>query len=431
MNQLKRRILALKGFWIGLTAGLLAVSFRMCLEGAEDIRGGILLKAAAQGWWPAIGFAVLCGGIVATVVWITVRFAPEASGSGIPHLKGYLAGMHALRAWRILLVKFFGGVAGIGSGLALGREGPTVQLGAAIAKIWGDRLAPNRVERKLLISAGAGAGLAAAFNAPLAGVFFILEELQHSLNQTVLVTAFVASVTSDIVCRIIMGHLPVFHVQITQFPGIGMFPFFVLQGLFLGYLGLAFNKSLLWTSGRVRRWSMRGRLLLASGLGVGLGVIGFWKPEVLGLGGRLTEQVLSNDVGFFGVVMYFFARFGLTLVSYSTGAPGGIFAPMLLLGALAGSFFGYATQSFHSGSSFDFTVWGVLGMIGFFSASVRAPITGTILILEMTGAYDLLLPLMIVSLCAYSIPEFYKDRPIYDALLHRDNQQVELPSYSD
>uniref|UniRef100_A0A7C4RT70 H(+)/Cl(-) exchange transporter ClcA n=1 Tax=Desulfatirhabdium butyrativorans TaxID=340467 RepID=A0A7C4RT70_9BACT len=431
MNELKRRILSLKGFWIGLTAGLLAVAFRLCLEGAEDIRGEILLKAAAQGWGAAIGMMALFGGIVVCVVWITVRFAPEAGGSGIPHLKGYLVGLHALRAWRILLVKFLGGVAGIGSGLALGREGPTVQLGAAIAKIWGDRLAPNRVERKLLISAGAGAGLAAAFNAPLAGVFFILEELQHSLNQTVLVTAFVASVTSDIVCRLIMGHLPVFHVQMSRFPGIGMFPLFILQGLFLGYLGLGFNKSLLWSSDRVRRWSMQGRILLAGGLGVGLAGIGFWKPEVLGLGGRLTEQVLSNAVGYVGVVVYFFARFGLTMVSYSTGAPGGIFAPMLLLGALAGSFFGYTAQLFYPGASFDFTVWGVLGMVGFFSASVRAPITGTILILEMTGAYDLLLPLMIVSLCAYSIPEFYKDRPIYDALLHRDNQQIGLPTYSD
>ncbi len=431
MNQLKRRILALKGFWIGLTAGLLAVVFRLCLEGAEEIRGELLLNAASQGWWAAMGMVILIAGIVVMVVWVTVWFAPEAGGSGIPHLKGYLAGMYALRGWRILLVKFLGGVAGIGSGLALGREGPTVQLAAAIAKIWGDWLAPNRVERKLLISAGAGAGLAAAFNAPLAGVFFILEELQHSLNQTVLVTAFVASVTSDIVCRLIMGHLPVFHVQMTRFPNIGMFPFFILQGLFLGYLGLAFNKSLMWSSDRVRRWSMRGKIWLACGLGAGLGIIGFWKPEVLGLGGRLTEQVLSNAVSYVSVVMYFFARFGLTMVSYSTGAPGGIFAPMLLLGALAGSFYGYTTQLFYPGMSFDFTVWGVLGMVGFFSASVRAPITGTILILEMTGAYDLLLPLMIVSLCAYSIPEFYKDRPIYEALLHRDIQKVELPTYSD
>ncbi|WP_051327719.1 H(+)/Cl(-) exchange transporter ClcA [Desulfatirhabdium butyrativorans] len=426
MTRLKRRILSLKGLLIGLMAGLISVAFRLCLEWIDEARWYLLAFAKVHGWLSCAAIAVGMGVLIALVVVATVKYAPEAGGSGIPHLKGYLEGFYAFRAWRIILVKFFGGVIGIGSGLALGREGPTIQLGAAVAKILGDRVAPNRVERKLLISAGAGAGLAAAFNAPMAGVFFILEELQHSLNQLVLVTAFVASVTADIVCRLIMGHLPVFHVQLTSFPGIGMFPFFVVLGLFIGYLGLAFNQALLYSSKWVKSWPLRGKIALALGLGVGMGILGLVLPEVLGLGGKLTEHVLGNRVTSGMLIVYFLLRFALTMIGYSTGVPGGIFAPMLLLGALGGNFFGFCVRIVYPEASFDPTVWGVLGMVGFFAASVRAPITGTILILEMTGAYDLLLPFMIVSLCAYSIPEYYKDMPVYDALLKRDRPQKPL-----
>lgn len=354
------------------------------------------------------------------VVFITSKFAPDASGSGIPHLKGYLEGYFPLRAWRILFVKFIGGVIGIGSGLALGREGPTVQMGAAVAKIFGDFFAPNRVERKILISAGAGAGLAAAFNAPLAGVFFVMEELQNSFNRLVLVTAFVACVTADIVCRLIMGHLPVFHITISSYPQLGMFPLFILLGLFLGFLGLFFNKSLLGASDHFHRFTAFKKIQLTFGIGMGLGLLGLMLPESLGTGGGLTENILRNTVAPHQLLLYFILRFILTMVSYSTGAPGGIFAPLLLLGVLTGSIFGHVVDGIYPNADFDFSVWGVLGMAGYFSAIVRAPITGTILILEMTGAYDLLLPLMIVSIISYSIPEYFKDKPVYEALLKMD-----------
>jgi chloride channel protein, CIC family len=417
---LKRRILSLKGFFIGLVAGLVAVGFRLSLEFAEKLRNLFIAFSMSHSLVYMVFPAILFGLCIVAVVFVTSRFAPEAGGSGIPHLKGYLGGFNAIRAWRILLVKFVGGVVGIGSGLALGREGPTVQMGAAIAKISGDYMAPNRVARKILISAGAGAGLAAAFNAPLAGVFFVLEELHSSFNQAVLVTAFVACVTADIVCRLIIGHLPVFHIKIISYPELSMFPFFLLLGLFLGFLGLFFNKSLLGSSDYVQKLTFSKRILLAFSLGIGLGVVGLMLPESLGMGTELTANVLSNSIVHYQLLFYFLLRFSLTMVSYGTGAPGGIFAPMLLLGALAGSFFGYFVSIIYPYAAFDFSVWGVLGMVGYFSAVVRAPITGTILILEMTSVYDLLLPLMIVSIISYSIPEYFKDIPIYEALLQRD-----------
>ena len=161
-------------------------------------------------------------------------------------------------------------------------------------------------------------------------------------------------------------------------------------------------------------------MLLAVGLGISFGLIGMMLPESLGTGMDLVHNVLKNTLLPYQLLMYFILRFILTMVSYSTGAPGGIFAPLLLLGALIGSFFGFAVLGIYPNAGFDFTVWGVLGMAGYFSAIVRAPVTGTILILEMTGAYDLLLPLMIVSIISYSIPEYFKDKPIYEALMQKD-----------
>jgi chloride channel protein, CIC family len=262
---LKRRILSLKGLFIGLMAGLTAVGFRLSLEYAERLRSTFLAFSRSHEFyfWPMP--ALLFGLSIAIVVFVTLKFAPDAGGSGIPHLKGYLEGLLAFRGWSILAVKFIGGVIGIGSGLALGREGPTVQMGAAVAKIFGDHFAPNQVERRILISAGAGAGLAAAFNAPLAGVFFVMEELQNSMNRLVLVTAFAACVTADIVFRLIMGHLPVFHITISSYPELGMFPFFILLGIFLGFLGLLFNKSLLASSAYVHPFAFYKKILLASG----------------------------------------------------------------------------------------------------------------------------------------------------------------------
>jgi len=161
-------------------------------------------------------------------------------------------------------------------------------------------------------------------------------------------------------------------------------------------------------------------------IGVFCGMICFVIPEVLGTGTDLIKNVLDKQVGKYYVLMFLFIRFFLTMMSYSTGAPGGIFAPLLLIGALGGSLFGYVMLMIFPAISFNFSVWGVLGMAGCFSAIVRAPITGIILILEMTNEYYLLLPLMIVSIMSYSIPEFFKNAPIYEALLDRDLKRQKI-----
>ncbi len=294
----------------------------------------------------------------------------------------------------------------------------------------GDYIAPNRFERKILVAVGAGAGLAAAFNAPLAGIFFVVEELQHSINQLVLVTAFAACVTADIVCRALTGELPVFHVSVSHYPTILMVPFFIMLGVFLGFGGLLFNSTLLKSSAYIKKIDLGKKLLFAASIGIVFGLIGLISPMSLGTGGDLITHIFNHNVVVYQLVLFFIIRFVFTMASYSTGAPGGIFAPLLLLGMLAGSVFGYMAIWIYPGASFDFSVWGILGMAGFFSAIVRAPITGIVLILEMTNAHSLLLPLMIVSIISYGIPEYFKDKPVYDALLQQDLSQKSIKSLS-
>jgi chloride channel protein, CIC family len=428
---LKRRILSLKGICVGIVTGLVAVGFRLCLEQAEKLREFILFFSQSHSFY----FFVIPSLIFVFCIWLTLsvflKIAPEASGSGIPHLKGCLKGFYLFRAWRVLLVKFIGGILGIGSGLALGREGPTIQMGGAIGKILGNSLCSLEIERKLLIAAGAGAGLSAAFNAPLAGIFFVLEELENNFNRLGFVTAFTACISADIVCRLLIGQLPVFHIEISYYPEIGLIPLFIILGVILGFVGLFFNKSLIGFLDYFKKFDRSKKILLGVILGIFCGIIGFKFPEILGTGTNLMKNVLNKQVGPYYMLMFLLIRFFFTLVSYSTGAPGGIFAPLLLIGALCGSFFGYAVSMIIPDVSINFSVWGVLGMAGCFSAIVRAPITGVILIMEMTNQYYMLLPLIIVSIVSYSIPEFFKEAPIYGALLERDLQQKRMKDLQD
>ncbi len=423
--KLRRRVLSLKGLCVGIFSGLIAVGFRLSLEAAEKFRETLISFSQTHTYYLIIP-ALVFSGCIGLSLFMLFKIAPEASGSGIPHLKGYLKGFYQLRTWRILFVKFIGGVLGIGGGLALGREGPTVQMGGAVGKIMGNYLSSQEIERKMLVAAGAGAGLSAAFNAPLAGVFFVLEELGNNFNALGLVTALVSCVVADVICRLITGQVPVFHIAVSYYPEMGMFPIFLILGVVLGFLGLLFNKSLIAFLDFFQKFSTSKKIGIGVLIGVFCGMICFVIPEVLGTGTDLIKNVLDKQVGKYYVLMFLFIRFFLTMMSYSTGAPGGIFAPLLLIGALGGSLFGYVMLMIFPAISFNFSVWGVLGMAGCFSAIVRAPITGIILILEMTNEYYLLLPLMIVSIMSYSIPEFFKNAPIYEALLDRDLKRQKI-----
>lgn len=409
---LKRRQLAAKSIFLGCCAGFVAVLFRIGLDKAEDARTGLF--EIFQGRISLIPSLIVTTFLLLAVFAVR-RLAPEASGSGIPHLKGVLREGFSFRAAPVLLVKFFGGIVAIGSGLAMGREGPTVQMGSAVGSICSNIFRSSPEERALLLCAGAGAGLASAFNAPLAGLLFIMEELQQKLDRFSLVAAFSSTISASLICRLCLGQNPIYNLRMFSYPDLRLVLWSLLFGVFIGIVGLIFNRLLIASLSVFRQH----QLLLTLGLGIFLGVLGCFFPDLPGIGHKLILNVFTKSYSLYVLTALFLARFFLTLLSYNTGAPGGIFAPILLLGSIAGGIFFYLVEWADPGR-FDQIIFLVLGMAGLFSATVRSPLTGTVLIMEMTNEFMLLLPLMIVSIMAYSIPELAANKPIYDELLDID-----------
>jgi chloride channel protein, CIC family len=419
LRQQRRRLLP-RAAVVGLIAGLVAALFRAALAGGDNLRNALVAWAhhyPIWGWIFPILFSMT--GAVLSILLVR-RYAPETSGSGVPHLKGVMHRLRTLEWKRILPIKFIAGVLAIGGGLALGREGPTVQMGGAVGDAVSNlfKVAPR--ERRTMIAAGAGAGLAAAFNAPLAGVMFVLEEIQRDFHPFVFGAAFLAAAIADIVVRLLAGVYPVFSIPDYATPPMASLPVFAILGILAGLLGVAFNKSLLGTLDLFSR--VKGSWILAAGAVVGglVGLVGWFSPIAVGGGHSLAELVLAGNVALATIPVLLLLRFLMTISSYGSGAAGGIFAPLLALGALLGLATGQIAHSFAPGVVPEPAVFAVVGMAALFTAIVRAPLTGIVLIVEMTGNYQQMLPLLVCCFCAYAMAEVLKDAPIYEALLERD-----------
>lgn len=418
-HERRRRLIPLAAL-VGVVAGLVAVAFRLTLDQGDVLRN-LLIQVARQ--FPSFGFLlpVLFGAIGAGLATVLVRrVAPEASGSGIPHLKAVLHHLRGIRWQRVLPVKFVGGVLGITGGLALGREGPTVQMGSAVGLAIGQWLSVTPRERRTLIAAGAGAGLAAAFNAPLAGVVFALEEVQRDFTPGVFTAAFIASVTADVLARLLLGQDPVFHVTVPAPPPLTTLPAFAVLSILAGLLSVAFNRALLGSLKlfqTARHWPdwLPGALV-----GSAIGLVAWFRPDAVAGGHRLLERTFSGEEPLAALTGLFALRFGLTMFSYGSGAPGGIFGPLLVLGAQLGLAVGKIAAQVAPAATGSPISFAIVGMGAYFTGIVRAPLTGVVLILEMTGNYSLMLPLLLACLTAYSVADLLRDQPIYEALLERD-----------
>lgn len=422
-GEVKRRHIVVKAVLVGVVAGGLASAFRVALEHAEHWRVAAIARAGGWGLPVAIALGVVAGGLG---VWLVRRFAPHASGSGIPQLKSILLRESEPEWRRLLPVKFLGGLLTTGGGFALGREGPTVQMGSGVGHMVSElfRVREGEGERRALMSAGAGAGLGAAFNAPLSGVVFVLEELHGNFTPVMFVAAFLASVSGDVVARLLTNELPVFHLSGMVAPGVATVPWAALLGVLAGGVGVLFNRVLLLTLDfreRAVRWPAWA---LGGSVGAIVGVVGWLAPGLAGSGGGLVQSALAGQIALGVLPLFMVARFCLTMVSYSSGAAGGIFAPLLGLGALGGLLFGAGVHAVIPGGAAGLTpaVYCVLGMGAMFTAIVRAPLTGIVLMIELTGVYGFMLPLLVACLTAYGVAEALGNTPIYEALRLRSRQ---------
>lgn len=415
-------ILIGEGLLVGAAAGLVVLLYRVALEYAGAWLTEALEFAGRSAAYMAGWFVILLA--MAWLVSRLVRFEPMISGSGIPQLKGEMTGRFDQCWWRVLAAKFAGGFLCIFGGLALGREGPSIQIGAMTGKGISRILDRGRTEERFLLTCGASAGLAAAFHAPLAGVMFSIEEIHKNFSVSVLLSVMTASITADFLCSVILGVDAVFSFEISQAIPMGYYWLIVLLGAALGAMGAFYNWFTLksqWAYGKLKLFKSAGLNEYAK-LAVPFlcaGVLGFTFPSLLGSGHSIVESVASGEMVLSTIAFVFIGRFLFSAVSFGSGAPGGIFFPLLVLGSLIGGAFGMTAVELTGMDALYINNFVALAMAGYFSAIVRAPITGIVLIFEMTGSLNQLLSLSVVSTVAYIVASLLGSQPIYDSLLER------------
>lgn len=429
--SIKRRFrlrLILEGAGVGLGAGLSVGLFRWLLTASEEWRPAVyeaVGQAVRRGEWLLPFLYLSAFVIIACLLKKILDREPMCTGSGIPQVKGILLSRLSMGWLSVLAAKIVGGVLAIGAGMSLGREGPSVQIGACVGQGIGglgslsrQKSRGRRHELRVLLVAGSGAGLAAAFNAPLAGVIFGLEELQKTFSPAALVTSITASLVAVTATALFFGSSPVFDMGYLLPVPLNMLGWLAGLGIFVGLLGRAFNKSLMLSFRFYEGIGLGGvyRLLLPL---LAAAALGFLLPEILGGGNRLVDELAAWNHELAFLCLLFAGKFLFTMLCFGSGAPGGIFLPMLVLGALGGAVYGSLLAGWGWLPPMYMADMVVFGMAAYFAAVVKSPVTGSVLIMEMTGSFQHMLALLAVSLSAYVVSDLTGGRPVYDELLER------------
>jgi chloride channel protein, CIC family len=420
LQQREEQVFLLLSLLIGALTGLAVVAFIVVTE-----RLGMRLYPVGSATWRRV-LVPIAGSLAMGV--LLYRYFPNARGSGVPQTKAALFAGDGFISLRTVLGKFFCTATTLASGIPLGREGPSVQVGAGIGSVLGRWLGLRPEKVKALIPVGAAAAIAAAFNTPMAAVLFSLEEVMGDMHAPILGSVVLASATSWAVLRLLLGNNPLFQVpQYTLVHPLEL-AIYALLGIAGGFLSVAFTKLLL----GMRRYflqlprSTRWWHPVAGGVTVGL--MGWLVPQVLGVGYTYVGSALDGTMALkLMLLLVVLKLFGVT-VSYASGNAGGIFGPSLFLGAMLGGAIGTVAHGLLPGYTATPGAYALVGMGALFAGIVRAPMTSVLMIFEMTRDYAVIVPLMIANLTSFFISSRFQKQPIYEALAHQDG--IHLPSHS-
>lgn len=420
--------------FIGVITGFIVSFYRWGLEKISHLREYFFQSSFLEK--PFLYFIIWLVFIaVGFILDFLYRKYPKTSGSGIPQVKALTLGKIDYKNWfQELLAKFVAGVFGIGAGLSLGREGPSVQLGSYVGYGFSKIFKRSYKDRNYLIISGSSAGLAGAFGAPVAGVMFSIEEIYRYINGKLLTCVFLSSIAANFIGRRIFGINTAFNIAISYPLNINhylQFTLYIVFGIVIAFFGKLFTCTLIkaqdvFNGAKAPRW-IKISLIMSSSF-----FLCFVFPEVLGGGHDLAESLGYGKETLAFLVLIFIVKLIFTAVSYSTGFAGGIFLPMLVLGALIGEIFGETVDLFLATGP-EFTMhFVILGMAAYFVSVVKAPLTGIILILEMTGSFVLLFAITTVAIVSYYITELLKQEPIYEILYERmKKDKIEIDEKND
>jgi CIC family chloride channel protein len=418
LRQREGQIFLVLALVIGALTGSAVVAFILLTE-----RMGMRLYPVGGAPWRRLLFPVV-GSL--GIGYLLYRYFPNARGSGVPQTKAALYAREGRITLRTVLGKFFCTSATLASGIPLGREGPSVQIGAGIGSVLGRLLGLRTEQVKKLIPVGAAAAIAAAFNTPLAAVLFALEEIVGDLNAPVMGAVVLASATAWMVLRVFLGNNPLFKVPQYQLIHPVEFAVYAVLGVVGGVVSAAFTKLLLVMRARFLRFPQKTAWFqpLAGGLLVGL--IGWFVPQVMGVGYGYVGEALNGRMAFQLMALLVVLKLLTVTTSYASGNAGGIFGPALFIGAMLGGTVG--TVAHHLFPAYTATpgAYALVGMGAVFAGIVRAPMTSVLMIFEMTQDYAVIVPLMIANLVSLFIASRLQHEPIYEALAVQDG--IHLPT---
>lgn len=413
-------ILCVLAIVAGAAIGFIGGAFRWCLRQADEWRVDMLGWAhdlPGPGWLIPIAITATGAALAALIV----RYVPLSAGSGIQHVEAVSRGDAEPAPLSVLPAKFVGGLLSIGSGLVLGREGPTVHMGAAIGTEAGRRAHLDDDDVRLLQTSVAGAGLAVAFNAPVGGALFVFEELTTSFRLRTVIPTLLAVAVGVGCSRIIMGDRPDFLVGAVDSPSIMLLPLFVAFGLLTGLLGIFYNWLVLGLLDLFAYFRAVSPIAKAAIIGAIIGGLLAVDPLTAGGGDTLAQKLIGGgSIALPVIAGYLAVRLIAGPLSYASATPGGLFAPLLAVGALWGVLFVGVTDSFAPGVDSSLTIaMAVVGMAAFFGAVVRAPLTGIVIVIEMTATTSVTVPMIAATAMAVLVAQLAGAPPIYDSLRAR------------
>ncbi|MEO8591846.1 MAG: chloride channel protein [Candidatus Solibacter sp.] len=416
LHEHEDKILLLLALVISAVVGLVVVAFVAMTERM----GKLLLTAGATQRVFSPLFGSLVGG------WLLFRFFPDARGSGIPQTRVALVLQKGVIGLRTVIGKFICSSISLGSGVALGREGPSVHIGAGIASFAGRRLGLSEEHVRSLIPVGTAAAVAAAFNTPLAAVLFTLEEILADLHARVVGSVVIGAATSWIILRMILGDEPLFHVPAYQLVHPVEFLVYALLGVLGGLVSTAFVKLLLWQREAFLKTPGKWKAFNPAVGGLTVGLLALLAPGVLGVGYNLVSDALNGQLAVRMMLLLLVLKLIATATSYSSGNAGGIFGPSLFIGAMLGGVVGQVVHSIAPDHTGNAGAYALVGMGAAFAGIVRTPMTSVIMIFEVTRDYTIIVPLMIANLCSYLLAQKLQHLPIYEALSRQDG--IWMPS---
>ena len=419
LREHEDKILLLLALVISAVVGLIVVAF----VAVTERMGRVLVNAGAMQRFLSPLVGSLVGG------WLLFKYFPDARGSGIPQTRVALVLQNGVIRVRTVIGKFICSSISLGSGVALGREGPSVHIGAGIASAAGRRLGLSEEQVQSLIPVGTAAAVAAAFNTPLAAVLFTLEEILADLHARVVGSVVIGACTSWIVLRLILGDEPLFHVPAYQLVHPLEFLIYALLGLLGGLVSTAFVKLLLWQRAAFLKAPPHWKPFTPAAGGLVVGLLALAAPGVLGVGYNLVSDALNGQMALKLMLLLLVLKLVATSASYGSGNAGGIFGPALFIGAMLGGSVGQVAHTLLPDHTGNAGAYALVGMGAAFAGIVRTPMTSVIMIFEVTRDYTIIVPLMIANMCSYVLAQKLQKLPIYEALSRQDGITMPSPAH--